>query len=373
MEKRFKLRICKAVSSFHSSCRSKDPSILPQDPVPNSFFRSSSLNLSTQLTVNNFPITPPPPSIPHHHQHPHRSSFKRHVSSALVTAGCRCSSGNGESYASDDSQTRSSRSQEFKWKKEEKLHVVNKIDDDTEQPHRKISYSSVSDNSDSEVLALPPPSHSITEKNKRRTQKKKNKTRFCMSTSSADESDGNFSSEIWDEEDEETETLVSSCRSLEYSTDSSSDLNQQLETIYETTKTRRQKRTIGSSKRRPVKHSKRSVSRGMNMGRRLSVSTTSSDNELPPRLSVFKKLIPCSVDGKVKESFAIVKKSEDPYEDFKRSMMEMIFEKQMFEKNDLEQLLQCFLSLNAKHYHGVIVEAFSDIWKTLFSPNHNDI
>lgn len=162
--------------------------------------------------------------------------------------------------------SRSSRSQEFKWKKEEKLHVVNKIDDDTEQPHRKISYSSVSDNSDSEVLALPPPSHSITEKNKRRTQKKKNKTRFCMSTSSADESDGNFSSEIWDEEDEETETLVSSCRSLEYSTDSSSDLNQQLETIYETTKTRRQKRTIGSSKRRPVKHSKRSVSRGMNMG-----------------------------------------------------------------------------------------------------------
>lgn len=107
-------------------------------------------------------------------------------------------------------------------------------------------------------------------------------------------------------------------------------------------------------------------------GRKPSVSTTSSDNELPPRLSVFKKLIPCSVDGKVKESFAIVKKSEDPYEDFKRSMMEMIFEKQMFEKNDLEQLLQCFLSLNAKHYHGVIVEAFSEIWKTLFSPNHND-
>lgn len=162
--------------------------------------------------------------------------------------------------------SRSSRSQEFKWKKEEKLHGVNKNDDETEQPHRKISNSSVSDNSDSEVLALPPPSHSITEKNKQRTQKKKNKTRFCMSTSSADESDGNFSREIWDEEEEEAETLISSCRSLEYSTDSSSDLNQQLETIYETTKTRRQKRTIGSSKRRPVKHSKRSVSRGMNMG-----------------------------------------------------------------------------------------------------------
>lgn len=77
------------------------------------------------------------------------------------------------------------------------------------------------------------------------------------------------------------------------------------------------------------------------------------------------------MEGKVKESFAIVKKSEDPYEDFKSSMMEMILEKKIFEKNDLEQLLQCFLSLNAKNCHGVIVEAFSEIWETLFSPNHN--
>ncbi|KAG6382377.1 hypothetical protein SASPL_157952 [Salvia splendens] len=48
--------------------------------------------------------------------------------------------------------------------------------------------------------------------------------------------------------------------------------------------------------------------------------------------------------GKVKESFAIVKKSEDPLGDFRRSMTDMIVEKQMFEKKDLEQLLQCFLS-----------------------------
>lgn len=83
---------------------------------------------------------------------------------------------------------------------------------------------------------------------------------------------------------------------------------------------------------------------------------------------MFKKLIPCTVDGKVKESFAIVKKSEDPYEDFKSSMMDMIFEKQMFEEKELEQLLQCFLSLNSRHYHGIIVEAFSEIWETMFSP-----
>lgn len=81
---------------------------------------------------------------------------------------------------------------------------------------------------------------------------------------------------------------------------------------------------------------------------------------------MFKKLIPCTVEGKVRDSFAIVKKSDDPYEDFKRSMIEMILEKQMFEEKDLEQLLQCFLSLNSRHYHGIIVEAFADIWEAMF-------
>lgn len=70
---------------------------------------------------------------------------------------------------------------------------------------------------------------------------------------------------------------------------------------------------------------------------------------------------------KVRESFAVVKKSEDPYEDFKRSMLEMVMGKQMFEASDLEELLQCFLTLNSRQYHGIIVEAFSEIWEILFS------
>lgn len=78
------------------------------------------------------------------------------------------------------------------------------------------------------------------------------------------------------------------------------------------------------------------------------------------------RLIPCGVEGKVRESYAVVKKSADPREDFKSSMMEMILEKQMFERKDLEQLLQCFLSLNSAHHHGIIVQAFSEIWEVLF-------
>ncbi|KAM7514141.1 hypothetical protein LguiA_003724 [Lonicera macranthoides] len=73
-----------------------------------------------------------------------------------------------------------------------------------------------------------------------------------------------------------------------------------------------------------------------------------------------------SESNKVKESFVVVKKSEDPYDDFKRSMLEMILEKQMFEAKDLEELLQCFLSLNSRQHHAVIVQAFTEIWEDLF-------
>ncbi|KAI3440071.1 Transcription repressor (Ovate family protein) [Psidium guajava] len=66
------------------------------------------------------------------------------------------------------------------------------------------------------------------------------------------------------------------------------------------------------------------------------------------------------------ESVAVVKRSENPLDDFKRSMAEMIVEKRMFGAGDLEQLLQCYLSLNSRHYHGIIVEAFAEIWQVLF-------
>ncbi|RDX73826.1 Transcription repressor OFP8, partial [Mucuna pruriens] len=81
-----------------------------------------------------------------------------------------------------------------------------------------------------------------------------------------------------------------------------------------------------------------------------------------------------AVEGKVmKESFAVVKKSKDPYEDFKKSMMEMITEMEMSEAEDLEQLLQCFLALNSRSYHAVIVRAFMEIWQQMFVWNPTSI
>ncbi|KAL5572663.1 hypothetical protein UlMin_022260 [Ulmus minor] len=73
------------------------------------------------------------------------------------------------------------------------------------------------------------------------------------------------------------------------------------------------------------------------------------------------------LEGRVKDSFAVVKKSRDPHNDFRTSMVEMIVEKQIFGAKDLEQLLQCFLSLNSHNHHQIIVEVFTEILEALFS------
>ncbi|KAL2247050.1 UNVERIFIED_CONTAM: Transcription repressor OFP7 [Sesamum indicum] len=327
MAKRFKLRICRVIATTLQSCRSKDPSTLPQDPVPSfpPLSKFSTLHLS----------------LPHHQSH--------RVSSAFVSL---------------DDDVGGPQPPQVKWQKEEKWHIVAEIHQQP-SPHFKIFNSSASCDADSDVddltFAHPSrPPHSSSEKNRRcRKKKKKNlPSRLRISTSSADS--GWFSSEAGGASDvideEETETLVSS--SLSLSPESSSENLQPIRETQPFTTNLPQKR----SKRRSVsKRTKREAVRPP------PPTAVAEEGETPARLSVFKKLIPCTVDGKVKESFAIVKRSEDPYEDFKSSMMDMIVEKQMFEEKDLEQLLQCFLSLNSRHYHGIIVEAFSEIWEAIFT------
>ncbi|KAL4589636.1 hypothetical protein LXL04_002544 [Taraxacum kok-saghyz] len=79
-------------------------------------------------------------------------------------------------------------------------------------------------------------------------------------------------------------------------------------------------------------------------------------------------VIPLKGKGKIiRDSVAVVKKSSDPHEDFRVSMLEMIVERQIFGAKDLENLLECFLSLNSQEHHRVIFEVFTEIWETLFS------
>ncbi|KAL6610380.1 hypothetical protein ACP70R_040349 [Stipagrostis hirtigluma subsp. patula] len=65
------------------------------------------------------------------------------------------------------------------------------------------------------------------------------------------------------------------------------------------------------------------------------------------------------------ESFAVVKASADPRKDFRESMEEMIAEKGIRDATDLEDLLACYLALNAAEYHDLIVEVFEQIWTGL--------
>ncbi|CAH8367609.1 unnamed protein product [Eruca vesicaria subsp. sativa] len=98
-------------------------------------------------------------------------------------------------------------------------------------------------------------------------------------------------------------------------------------------------------------------------------SELSSPPPSPARLSLFvQRLIPCTVAVPVvMEGVEVVKRLEDPYEDFEGSMMEMIVEKNMFEVAELEQLLIYFLTLNTKRHHRAIVKELSEVWVALFS------
>ncbi|KAL1314066.1 hypothetical protein HN51_040795 [Arachis hypogaea] len=67
------------------------------------------------------------------------------------------------------------------------------------------------------------------------------------------------------------------------------------------------------------------------------------------------------------EGVAVEKDSDDPYLDFRHSMLQMILENEIYSKEDLRELLNCFLQLNSPYHHGVIVRAFTEIWNGVFS------
>lgn len=69
-------------------------------------------------------------------------------------------------------------------------------------------------------------------------------------------------------------------------------------------------------------------------------------------------------------SLAVEKDSDDPYVDFRESMLQMIMEKEIYGQDDLRELLNCFLQLNSPYYHGIIIKAFTEIWNNVLSFKH---
>ena len=71
--------------------------------------------------------------------------------------------------------------------------------------------------------------------------------------------------------------------------------------------------------------------------------------------------------GRVEESVAVVKESADPLADFRRSMLQMIVEKEILGGAELRELLHRFLSLNSPRHHHLILRAFAEIWEEVFA------
>ncbi|KAI3920560.1 hypothetical protein MKW92_039625 [Papaver armeniacum] len=368
MGKHFKLRLSKVILPIFQSCKSKDPWKLPENPLALllhlPLLRRPKSNTIDHDNVNDFPGFATCTLSPKPHHHRQQPSLKQQVSSAILSVGCSC--------RSKSTNTNEEEGDEFRWKIDTKWHVIDKINDDT-TPRRKIysQHNDSEEDDEEEDLCNNNQASPLLTKIKKKKRSKKNKIRSRVSTSSGDS--GWFSSEE-EEEDQEHEAQVSS---------SSEFFETHLKTIRESPlndsssikrsnlkKTKKKKSTITHAAKRD-----QNVKRYNHNKRGLILYSSSSSTETessPARLSAFQRLMrsssnsTCKAEGKVKESFAVVKKSEDPYQDFRKSMMEMILEKQMFESKDLEQLLHCLLSLNSKHHHPIIIQAFSEIWEFLF-------
>ncbi|KAF8733570.1 hypothetical protein HU200_014875 [Digitaria exilis] len=158
-----------------------------------------------------------------------------------------------------------------------------------------------------------------------------------------------------------TTTFFSSSRS--FSSDSSE--------FYTTTKKKKNKNKTKNTKPPPAPkkkkpHQQKMVATGSSskrhQHRRAGAAASSGCDTCGVRDGFRPAVALCAAEEQVRRGFAVVKRSRDPYADFRSSMVEMIVGRQLFGAADMERLLRSYLSLNAPRHHPVILQAFSDIW-----------
>ncbi|XP_010915802.1 uncharacterized protein [Elaeis guineensis] len=188
------------------------------------------------------------------------------------------------------------------------------------------------------------------ERNKKKKKKKKKllSHSYGISSSSSVNTDDGFefftSEDQGEGKEEETETFFSS---RSFSSDSSEFYQRPMPNA-------KKKNNKKASRCPPRRRSKNHDNRNAHEGFRPLVYSIASRKKV-------KEL------EEEKRGFAVVKRSSDPYGDFRSSMVEMIIGRQIFEAEDLERLLHSYLSLNSPHHHPIILQAFSDIWVVLFA------
>ncbi|KAF7036913.1 hypothetical protein CFC21_047429 [Triticum aestivum] len=70
--------------------------------------------------------------------------------------------------------------------------------------------------------------------------------------------------------------------------------------------------------------------------------------------------------GAIGVGMAVVKRSSNPYADFRSSMVEMVVERRIASLGKMEELLESYLSLNSPEHHPAIIAAFEDVWEAVF-------
>ncbi|XP_013634307.1 PREDICTED: transcription repressor OFP6-like [Brassica oleracea var. oleracea] len=98
-----------------------------------------------------------------------------------------------------------------------------------------------------------------------------------------------------------------------------------------------------------------------------TTTTVSSSSAIPSTTHWFSDNTSSSSAATPSAAVAVEKDSDDPYLDFRQSMLQMILENEIYSKDDLRELLNCFLSLNEPYHHSIIIRAFSEIWEGVFS------
>ncbi|RLN25196.1 transcription repressor OFP1-like [Panicum miliaceum] len=63
---------------------------------------------------------------------------------------------------------------------------------------------------------------------------------------------------------------------------------------------------------------------------------------------------------------AVVKRSSNPYLDFRSSMVEMVVQRRIGSVRRMEELLGSYLSLNSPRHRPAILAAFEDVWEAVF-------
>ncbi|XP_028767840.1 transcription repressor OFP6-like [Neltuma alba] len=76
-----------------------------------------------------------------------------------------------------------------------------------------------------------------------------------------------------------------------------------------------------------------------------------------------------SMSGKLSGSVVVEMKSENPYNDFKDSIIQMIMEREIYSASEVGELLQWFLKLNLPCHHQLILRAFADICQQASPPS----